>query len=105
MTRPATSTLSRFAPTVAVLAVAVGVAVVPMAPTTEVLILGAILASAQALPALAGRRGSWMARDLVGVIALAAIPLVHGVPSLLWILALPVAALAPLSPLARAWTS
>lgn len=89
----------------AVLAVAVGVAVVPMAPTTEVLILGAILASAQALPALAGRRGSWMARDLVGVIALAAIPLVHGVPSLLWILALPVAALAPLSPLARAWTS
>lgn len=46
-----------------------------------------------------------MARDLVGVIALAAIPLVHGVPSLLWILALPVAALAPLSPLARAWTS
>lgn len=89
----------------AVLAVAVGVALVPMAPTTEVLILGAILASAQALPALAGRRGSWMARDLVGVIALAAIPLVHGVPSLLWILALPVAALAPLSPLARAWTS
>lgn len=89
----------------ALLAVAVGVALVPMAPTTEVLILGAILASAQALPALAGRRGSWMARDLVGVIALAAIPLVHGVPSLLWILALPVAALAPLSPLARAWTS